>query len=600
MIMNDSNHHLWRGAGLLCLLLFCGANDAAAGAAPVVSSVRAAQRPGTKLVDIYYDLADSDSATLAVSVAVSTNGGASYTLPATSFSGSGWGSAVTPGSSKQITWNATADWNGRYSANVRFRVTADDAAAPGGMALVPAGSFTMGNCMNSGEGYPRELPLHTVYVSAFCMDRYEVTKALWDTVYQWAIAHGYKFDYAGSGKASTHPVQTIDWYDCVKWCNARSEKEGRLPAYYTDAGLSVRYRIGQVDVQTNWVNWSSGYRLPTEAEWEKAARGGASGHRFPWSDADTIIQSRANYYSYWSGGHQYYPYDLNATAGYHPTFNDGISPYTSPVGYFAANGYGLYDMAGNVWEWCWDWWGSYSSGAQTDPHGPTSGSDRVYRGGGWDIYAFYCRTGDRDYRNPADRGNIIGFRPVLPAWAATSSADSNVTAVDTRDNTLTVSGRVRAAADAEAISGAAVSLGGQNTTTAGDGTFTLSGVALASGNTLSVSKSGFMTDTETPSIPAGSKSITLGDILLQAAVTGKPVVTKVEPGLKGLFLSGASLNNDFTASVNWNGLSPGYVRFYANDAQIADKTGSGPDYVCAIDMAGASFRPAFDVSANKM
>jgi formylglycine-generating enzyme required for sulfatase activity len=113
----------------------------------------------------------------------------------------------------------------------------------------------MGNCMNSSEGYSDELPLHTVYVSAFYMDKYLVTKSLWDTVYQWAIAHGYTFDYAGSGKASTHPVQTIDWYDCVKWCNARSEKEGRAPAYYTDAGLGVRYRTGQV---APYVNWSAG------------------------------------------------------------------------------------------------------------------------------------------------------------------------------------------------------------------------------------------------------------------------------------------------------------------------------------------------------
>src|ERR1017187_1098877 len=108
----------------------------------------AAQRPGTQLVDIYYDLANPDSASLAITVLVSTDGGASYTLPATSFSGSGWGSAVTPGSNKQITWNAGADWSGHYSANIRFRVTADDAVAPSGMALIPAGSFVMGDTLN--------------------------------------------------------------------------------------------------------------------------------------------------------------------------------------------------------------------------------------------------------------------------------------------------------------------------------------------------------------------------------------------------------------------------------------------------------------------
>jgi hypothetical protein len=106
-----------------------------------------------------------------------------------------------------------------------------------GMALIPAGNFTMGNCMDPNEGWSGELPLHTVYVSAFYMDKYDVTEALWQQVYNWAINHGYSFDYPGSvwGKAANHPVQTIDWYDCVKWCNARSEMEGRVPAYYTSA-----------------------------------------------------------------------------------------------------------------------------------------------------------------------------------------------------------------------------------------------------------------------------------------------------------------------------------------------------------------------------
>jgi formylglycine-generating enzyme len=408
---------LERGIALLGLLLYCGANYATAGVSPVVSNVRAAQRLGTQLVDIFYDLADPDSASLAITVLVSTNGGASYTLPATSFSGSGWGSAVTPGSSKQITWNAGADWSGHYSANVRFRVTAGDTVAPSGMALIPAGSFTMGNCMDPGEGYSygdgysNELPLHTVYVSAFYMDKHDVTKALWDSVYQWATNHGYSFYNPGSGKAPNHPVVWVNWWDAVKWCNARSEMEGRTLAYYTSAAQTTPYRSGQVNVDNGSVKWSLGYRLPTEAEWEKAARGGTSGQRFPWGN--TISWSQADYYSYWSGSAPYYSYDVNSTSGDHPTFNNGDPPYTSPVGYFAANGYGLYDMAGNVLQFCWDCCGSYSSSSQSDPRGPASGSWHVLRGGSWADSAFGCRA--------ASRGNdgigcytCMGFRSVLP------------------------------------------------------------------------------------------------------------------------------------------------------------------------------------------
>jgi formylglycine-generating enzyme required for sulfatase activity len=144
------------------------------------------------------------------------------------------------------------------------------------------------------------------------MDQFEVTKVLWDEVKTWATAHGYSFDNAGLGKTANHPVCWVFWYDAVKWCNARSEKEGRVPAYYIDAAQTKVYRTGQVDVQNDWVKWNSGYRLPTDAEWEKAARGGASGHRFSWSDVDTISHSQANYYSEPGG------YDLGPTRGYHP------------------------------------------------------------------------------------------------------------------------------------------------------------------------------------------------------------------------------------------------------------------------------------------
>ena len=277
---------------------------------------------------------------------------------------------------------------------------------PAGMALIPAGSFTMGDPL---DGHTTALPLHTNYVSAFYMDRNLVGYALWQQVYQWARNNGYTFDLPGSGKAASHPVQTINWYDCVKWCNARSEMEGRTPAYYTSAAQTVVYRSGDIDITSSCVNWSSGYRLPTEAEWEKAARGGASGQRFPWGN--TISWSQANYYAFPVD----FAYDVNATNGRNPTFHDGVHPYTSPVGYFAPNGYGLYDMAGNVWQWCWDWSDAYSSAPQSDPRGPASGSLRVRRGGSWLDFAFNCRTAYRGDSDPLGWGDIFGFRSVLPA-----------------------------------------------------------------------------------------------------------------------------------------------------------------------------------------
>jgi len=283
-----------------------------------------------------------------------------------------------------------------------------DPNPPSGMALIPAGSFMMGDTFS--EGFSTELPLHTVYVTGLYMDKYEVTKALWDDVYQWATNHGYSFDNAGSSINGTnrsrgpdHPVYLINWYDMVKWCNARSEKEGRVPAYYTSVAHTMVYRSGQVNVQNDWVKWGAGYRLPTEAEWEKAARGGASGQRFPWGN--TISHVQANYFADPSS----YPYDVNPSKGFHPIFGSD----TSPVGYFAANGYGLYDMAGNVFEWCWDWYGSYSSGSQTNPRGPTSSFGRVIRGASWGDVPHGCRVAFRLFYDPTAKASI-GFRSVLP------------------------------------------------------------------------------------------------------------------------------------------------------------------------------------------
>jgi formylglycine-generating enzyme required for sulfatase activity len=271
---------------------------------------------------------------------------------------------------------------------------------PAGMVLIPAGSFTMGDTL---DGDANAIPTN-VYVSAFYMDTNLVSWSQWQGVYAYATNHGYGLN-TGAGKAANHPVQMVGWYDCVKWCNARSQQAGKVPVYYTDAGLTKVYTNGEVTVYVNW--GAKGYRLPTEAEWEKAARGGLSGQRFPWGNL--ISQTNANYL----GATGSYSYDLGPN-GYNSIGSiGGTSPATSPVGSFAANGYGLYDMAGNVWQWCWDWYGTPYDGG-TDPRGAASGSYRVDRGGSWNGDAFYCRAADRDGYIPTYRDYDLGFRSVLP------------------------------------------------------------------------------------------------------------------------------------------------------------------------------------------
>ena len=275
------------------------------------------------------------------------------------------------------------------------------ATAPPGMVLIPAGTFSMGDNLDGLVN----APVTPTTVSAFYMDVNLVTLSQWQSLQQWGtLVGGYTDLPVGAGKGANHPVYNVNWYDCVKWCNARSEQAGKPPVYFTDAGFTTAYRTGETDAV--YVNWSAkGYRLPTEAEWEKAARGGLAGKRFPWGD--TISEKQANYFGN-VGGYDLGPNGYNAIGSI-----GGTSPATSPVGSFAPNGYGLYDMAGNVAEWCWDWYGTPYAGG-TDPRGPASEFSRVIRGGSWRNFAVRCRSAYRynDYPGYQYGGN--GFRSVLP------------------------------------------------------------------------------------------------------------------------------------------------------------------------------------------
>ena len=246
--------------------------------------------------------------------------------------------------------------------------TTVQSAIAASMVNIPGGTFQMGQ-VGIAE------PVHTVTLSSFKMSKYEITQS------QYQVVMGYNpSNFKTNPDAATSPVETVTWFDAVEFCNKLSQADGLQPVYtITSRVPATGYPITAATVTSDWVK--NGYRLPTEAQWEYAARGGAS---------DSLM------------------------IGQYAWFSDNSGSRTHGVGQKIPNAYGLCDMSGNVWEWSWDWYGTYSSTAQTDPTGPASGSYRVLRSGSWDNLADYCTVSYRSDSGSTFMYSGIGFRVLVP------------------------------------------------------------------------------------------------------------------------------------------------------------------------------------------
>jgi uncharacterized repeat protein (TIGR02543 family) len=409
-----------------------------------VGNIRATQRPATKLVDIDHDITGT-GIPVKVFLEVSSDGGATWIVPAASVTGS-VGSGILPGSNRRITWDADIDWNGRFSNLMQFRVTASTVP---GVAAIPGGSFVMGSPVGE-QGRDSDETQHPVTISSFSIERKEVTWSLWTEIQSLALSNGYNdlgngLNGATGDASGNHPVTNITWWDVVKWCNLRSEIEGRVPAYHTNPAFTSAniLRTGGSAVFADW--GADGYRLPTEAEWEYACRAGTT---------DAFYNGPILY-----GGTTPLDPILNSAGWYGG--NSGEN--THPVGMKVPNALGLYDIHGNVWEWCWDWYGPYVTGQQTNPRGALTGTSRVRRGGGWSNYAYVCRSASRVTWVPESKSEIIGFRCALNATAAAAASSPNVS-VDTRVIYCTITAS------------------GENGSVSGAGTFVLGTTALIAGS----------------------------------------------------------------------------------------------------------------------
>jgi formylglycine-generating enzyme required for sulfatase activity len=279
------------------------------------------------------------------------------------------------------------------------------APVPDGFAAIRGGTFQMGSPGSEPDRDDDTEIQHRVSVSNFYMKAREVTvkefrefvnAAAYVTTAEksgggyvlnfwtnaWELRTGANWKNPGIEQRDNHPVVMVSWFDAAAYCNWLSERDGLEPAY-TINGETV-----------TWNSEKTGYRLPTEAEWEYACRAGSSG---AFNTGVTISTDQANFNG-----------KLNNS-----NTNSLYRERTTPAGSFGPNAWGLYDMHGNVWEWCWDWNSDYPAGAtQQDPAGPAQGTERINRGGGWSSSSGTIRSAYRSYDTPATSGNNLGFRIV--------------------------------------------------------------------------------------------------------------------------------------------------------------------------------------------
>lgn len=241
------------------------------------------------------------------------------------------------------------------------------------LVLVEGGTGYLG----SDQGESDEGPLHSVTVPSFLMARTEVTQGLYE-----AVTGTNPSLFTTTPDAPRRPVERVSWFDAVEFCNQLSALEGLEPVYtIQNRSPAQGWPIRSAEVTQNRAK--NGYRLPTEAEWEWAARGGVLSQNQTVAGGDPSLAA-------WTGG----------TAG------------PGPVAEKAANELGLYDLGGNVWEWCWDWYGRYEGGPGNDPEGPGTGVLKVGRGGSWQSAPWMSRVSARSFDSPGSRGSNLGFRVV--------------------------------------------------------------------------------------------------------------------------------------------------------------------------------------------